>query len=62
MVIHSQEKSNAKVNLTFKNNKVKSMEVHNVITETVSEGDFVGLKGFHLNEGSSGNSLAELNY
>lgn len=62
VIIHSQEKDNSKVNLTFKNNKIKTMEVHNAITEGIYEGCFVGLKGFYLSDDSSGNSLAEFNH
>lgn len=62
MNINSQEKDNAKVNLTFKKNTFSSITAANVITNVNVDGCFKGLKGFYLTEDSAGNSLGDVNY
>ena len=60
--IHSQEKDNADVKLTFKDNTFKSISAANAYSGSTYEGYFNGLKGFTLTSDSEGNSLADVNY
>ena len=62
MTIHSQEREGAKINVTFKNNKFKSLTTMNAVSGGSYEGYFKGLMGFTLTDDSSGNSVADVNY
>ena len=62
LVIHSQEKDNADVRLTLKNNTFSSVSGVNAYSGGSFEGYFKGLKGFTLTDDSAGNSVGEVNY